>query len=170
MVSGVCVLICVLIVAAIYGYEFMGGYGDENQNNIADLSDVNITISMKKSEFSTNDKVINITVNITNNGDEVINMSGFCYSFVVVFPDGSQREVFCNFNNTRGLIGTNESFEQTVNLLEYSYVDTSQKIDLTSAGKYSIYAIYNSKNNPWGGFFPYEEASSNTLCFRIIEV
>ncbi len=131
-------------------------------------NDIIIKITIGKAEFLKNESIY-VTVNITNNGNESIYRSGYCYTFILTFPNEMQKECFCPYNNTMGVIKPGESFKQIINLSEYSYEpETWKHIGNLPIGKYSIYAVYNSKTNPWyDESIPYNETFSNTLYFEI---
>jgi hypothetical protein len=156
--------LCILtvIAALIYAYTM---------EDSTFSSDVDIKITLEKIKFLENESVY-IKVNITNNGNESIHRSGYCYTFILTFPNEMQKECFCPYNNTMGVISDGESFEQTINLSEYSYEPVTWKhIGNLPIGKYSIYAVYNSKTNPWyDGSTPYNETFSNTLYFEILNI
>ena len=126
-----------------------------------------ITISMDET-FSKNSS-INITVNIANKGNLSIHGEGFCYTFLLTYPNGSKEEVFCPFNNSMGVIEPKHYFEQTIDLREFSNDTNAWKsIGNIPFGNYEIYAIYGSENNPWVKSlnFPYERTISNKLNFK----
>ena len=112
---------------------------------------------------------INITVNITNNRHKNIPRSGYCYTFILEWPDGTNKECFCPFNNTMDIITPHSSFEQTINLLEFSYnQDTWERIGKLPIGCYTIYAVYKSETNPWSVSLPYNKTTSNSLTFEVV--
>lgn len=138
--------------------------------NFTIISEAELKITIEKTEFLHNEW-IPIKINITNNGVENITSEGYCYTFILTFPNSSQKECFCPYNNSVGTIYPGESFEQTIYLHLFSYDnETWGKIGSLPVGNYSIYAVLNSETNPWySPLLSYKGCKSNTLNFTVVD-
>jgi len=157
------------VILFILSMSFSGCLYEKQDEQNSIVSNAIITISMNET-FSTNCSIY-ILVNITNEGSQNINGCGFCYTFLLTYPNGFEKELFCPFNNSMGIIKKEHYFEQTIDLKDFSNdTDTWKVIGNLSVGNYEIYAIYRSDNNPWEDSlnFPYDRAISNVENFKIV--
>ena len=153
----------------ILSMSFSGCVDEKQDEQNSRESNAIITISMNET-FSKNCS-IDILVNIRNKGEQNISGCGFCYTFLLTYPNGFEKELFCPFNNSMGIIEQEHYFEQTIDLRKFSNnTDTWKAIGNIPDGNYEIYAIYGSENNPWEDSlnFPYEKAISNKVNFKIV--
>ena len=131
--------------------------------------DVFIHISLNKTKFLEGESV-RVTINITNHGNEIIYSEDYCFTFMLIYPKGSEKELFLTSNASYGKIFPNENYERTFPLLAYTDdKNIWQGIGYLPVGHYKICAVYNSKTNlPYSKGNPYNETISNILNFEII--
>ena len=132
------------------------------------LPEVSISISVERIHYSINES-INVTVNITNHGSRAIGRDGYCFIFSLEIGDAT-RLLFCPYNASMGVIPPGNSYEQTLNLLEYSADTVSwEGLRTLTNGTYKLTAVYGDHSNPWfnATAIPYNATISNSLTFSV---